>query len=202
MTFKTDFIDLANSPGPTGRGDCQWGWLDLVRPLFVGKTVLDVGAGLSRTKERLPDSIVTTQDPCAECGADLQCDIGEVEGKWDAIVCNDVIEHVREYGIFVRHLARLTRDYLFLTTPGAEATQNTSPFHFHEFMPWELVNLLEAAGFELERAWGQRWAGPVQFNGSEPANLLTGVVDLTLSDLLNDHFLHPIAVLMVLTNPL
>lgn len=201
MNTKPDFIDLASRPGAEGRGDCQYGWLDLVRPLFAGRTVLDVGAGLSTTKARMPDSIVTTQEPCAECGADLQCDIGQVEGKWDAIVCLDVIEHVRDYGRFVRHLARLTRHYLFLTTPGAEATGNTSQFHFHEFMPWELVNLLEAAGFDLEQVWGQRWAGPVQFNGSTPANLLTGVVELTWANLLHDHFLHPIAVLMVLTNP-
>jgi len=202
MTFKTDFIDLAYRPGSVGRGDCQHGWLDLIRPLFAGKTVLDVGAGLSTTKARLPDSIVTTQEPCVECWADLRCDIGLINGAWDALICTDVIEHVKDYGRFVRHLARLTRHYLFLTTPGAEATGNTSPFHFHEFMPWELLNLLEAAGFELQQAWGQRWAGPVQFNGSTPANLLTGVVELTRDNLLNDRFLHPIAVLMGLTKSL
>jgi hypothetical protein len=199
MIFKTDFLDLACRPGSVGRGDCQHGWLDLVRPLFVGKTVLDVGAGISTTKARLPGAIVTTQEPCAECGADLQCDIGQVEGKWDALICNDVIEHVKEYGRFVFHLARLTRQYLFLTTPGAEVTGNTSPFHFHEFMPWELVNLLEAAGFELDRAWGQRWAGPAEYKGSKPANLLTGVVELKRDDLLEYRFIHPIAVLMTVT---
>jgi len=196
QSVKPGFVDLAVKPGPDGRGDCQWGWLDRVRDLFMHRTVLDVGSGNSTTKERLPQSIVTTHEPCKECGADLQCDISEIEGQWDAVLCLDVIEHVKDYGRFAAHLSRLTRHWLFLTTPGAEVTGNTSVFHFHEFHPWEILQLLEAVGFTLDKAWAQWWSGPAVYNGSEPVNLLTGAVEVSRKELLTGKHLHPIALLL------
>lgn len=190
------FIDLAKRPGSDGRGDCQWGWLDRVRDLFLNRTVLDVGSGNSTTKERLPQSIVTTHEPCGECGADIQCDISEIEGQWDAVLCLDVIEHVKDYGRFASHLSRLSRHWLFLTTPGAEVTANKSPYHFHEFHPWEIIQLLEAVGFTLDKAWAQRWGGEALYDGCAPANLLTGVIEVSRGELLAAKHLHPIALLV------
>jgi len=196
QSVKPGFIDLAVRPGTDGRGDSQWGWLDYVRDIFIRKTVLDVGSGNSTTKARLPQSIVTTHEPCQECGADLQCDISEIKGQWDAVLCLDVIEHVKNYGRFAAHLSRLSRHWLFLTTPGVEVTGNTSVFHFHEFHPWEILQLLEAVGFTLGKAWTQRWAGLAIYDGITPVNLLTGVNEVSRVELCDGKYFHPLALLL------
>jgi hypothetical protein len=195
--MKTDFVDLAKQGGSTGRGDCQWGWYDYVRDAIKGMTVLDVGTGLSRIKERLPECKVTTHEASEQCPADIHGDLGQVPtGKYQVVTCFDVVEHVVDYGALAWNMARIASRYVFLTTPGRSVTLNSSPFHFNEFHPWELLQLLEATGLRLHTAWAQKWEGPAQYEGSTPLNLITGVIPVTRKELLMEPFLHPIALFM------
>jgi hypothetical protein len=195
--MKTNFTDLAKQGGRAGRNDCQWGWYDYVRPTFTGRTVLDVGTGLSKIKERFPEAQITTHEASEQCPADIHGDLGAVaSSSFDAVTCFDVIEHVVDYGMLAWNMARIARKWVFLTTPGRDVTLNTSPFHFYEFHPWEILNLFEATGMRLAQAWVQQWEGPAKFDGSTPANLLTGVIMAGRADLLAKPFLHPVALLM------
>lgn len=145
----------------------------------------------------MPEAIVTTHEACLECPADIHGDLAQVESSsFYMVTCFDVIEHVVDYGKLAFDMARIAQKFVFITTPGAEAAGNTSPYHFHEFHPWEILQLLEATGLSLEQAWGQQWAGPAQYENGAPANLLTGTIDLNRTNLLHGRFLHPIALLM------
>lgn len=152
MTNKPDFVDLAKVDGTSGREDYQRPWYPWIEPWVRELTVLDVGAGVSRSKEwACPNGAasVTTQDPCAWCGCDLSVDVHELVDKgmrWDAVTCLDVIEHVVDYGRFARALMRLANRRVLVTTPNVLVSQNLREYHYHEFMPDELVQLFEAAG--------------------------------------------------------
>jgi ubiquinone/menaquinone biosynthesis C-methylase UbiE len=194
--FKPDFFDLANTSTLDGRGDTQWGWYDWIREPFKGLTVLDVGTGLSKIKERLPECAITTHEAALGCPADIHGDLGSVESKsFDAVTCFDVIEHVMDYGLLAFNMARIARRYVFVTTPGGECTENKSPYHFHEFHPWELAQLFESAGMKTMQAWANQWDGPALYEGDRALNLLSGTDPFTRQQLLSVKFLHPVAVL-------
>ena len=198
MMFKPHFTDLAKQGGSTGRNDCQWGWYDYVRDTFKGLTLLDVGTGLSKIKERLPEATITTHEASEQCPADIHGDLGAVESKsFDVVTCFDVIEHVIDYGLLTMNMARIARRYVFVTTPGGECTENVSPFHFHEFHPWELVQLFEATGMKVGTAWANQWDGPARYQEDRALNLLTGTDPFTRQQLLEVRYLHPFSVLFV-----
>lgn len=194
--FKPDFVDLATTHDPDGRWDTQWGWYDYVRDIIKGLTLLDVGTGLSKIKERLPECAVTTHEVSEQCPADIHGDLARVEPKsFDVVTCFDVIEHVVQYGHLTWNMVRIARKYVFVTTPGVECTENKSPYHFHEFHPWELVQLFEAAGMKFDRAWANKWDGPARYSGANALNLLGGTDPFNRSELLAVRYLHPFAVL-------
>jgi hypothetical protein len=194
--FKPDFIDLAKTDSPDGRGDTQWGWYDYIREPFKGLSILDVGTGLSKIKTRLPECQVSTHEASTGCPANFHGDLGGIEDKsFDAVTCFDVIEHVVEYGRLVWNMARIARRYVFVTTPGLECTENKSVYHFHELHPWELVQLFEATGMRTMMAWANQWDGVARYSGDLAENLLTGTIPFTRADLLSRQYLHPYAVL-------
>lgn len=161
-TPKTNFIDLALQGGEYGRGDCQWGWYYVFKPVMAGKSILDVGTGISVIKQRLAEwgwgSTVFTHEACRDLPADLYGDLSEITSwGFDTVTCFDVIEHVKEYGRLVFDMARLARQYVVITTPGFEITKCTNPCHWHEFYPDELCQLLEASGMKFLACWGAEW---------------------------------------------
>lgn len=158
--MKADWIDLAHVAGECGRWDEQWAWYSLLSPLVVGRTVLDVGTGISRIKDMLVqyNCTVTTQDPCEECPVDTHEEINTITSKqYDTVTCLDVLEHIKDYGRMIYDMARISREYIFITTPGVEITKNLSVYHWHEFCQEELCQLLEAAGMEFMKGWGAKW---------------------------------------------
>lgn len=149
---KRDFTDVARLDQEDGRGDCQAAWHPWAASFAKGMTLLDVGSGVSHPQDMIPMGValVTTQDPCAWCKADITCDVSEIGDKWDVVTCFDVIEHVVDYGRFARHLARLASKRVIITTPGVQVTGNAHHYHYHEFLANEVVQLFEAAGMTLE----------------------------------------------------
>jgi hypothetical protein len=149
------FQDLANLPGIGGREPCQRGWHPWIAGFTKGLTVLDVGSGVSEIKGDLLESgtkSVERQDVCTWCPVDTHEPISSLAlrgCKWDVVTCLDVIEHIVDYGQFARDLVALSTLYVIITTPGAGVTQNQNVHHYHEFLPNELVQLIEAAGASL-----------------------------------------------------
>jgi hypothetical protein len=122
--------------------------------------------------------------------------LGAIASKaYDSVTCFDVIEHVVEYGRLAWNMARISRRYVFITTPGAECTENKSPYHFHELHPWELVQLFEATGMKAMAAWANQWEGVARYEGAIAQNLLTGTIPCTRDELLSKRYLHPCAVM-------
>jgi len=166
---RTDgFRDLAITPGVAGREPCQGFWHDWISGWTKGNTVLDVGSGVSSLKEDLLARgalTVTTQDPCGWCPVDEHHTLEEMarwRESWGIVTSTDVLEHIVDYGRWVRALVQLANKYVIITTPGVAVTHNVNVNHYHEFMPNEVVQLFEAAGVTLHAV--RFYRGPDDLN--------------------------------------
>jgi 2-polyprenyl-3-methyl-5-hydroxy-6-metoxy-1,4-benzoquinol methylase len=123
---RLDFRDLAQLPQLEGREPSQSMWHPWIARWATGKSVLDVGSGVSTLKRdllALGAASVTTQDPCAWCHCDVCDPIEDLRGPFDLVTCIDVTEHVVDYGSFAFHLAQLAVERVIITTPGVLVTR-------------------------------------------------------------------------------
>ena len=160
--MKTEFIDLAHRGGDAGREDTQWGWYGSFKEFFVDKTLLDVGTGVSKIKDRVKEfgwnTKVTTHEACKDVAADIYGDLTQLAtGSFQTVTCFDVIEHVKEYGRLVFNMARIATETLVITTPGVQLAKCGNPYHWHEFETDELCQLIEATGMIFIKAFGAEW---------------------------------------------
>lgn len=144
---KPAWFDLTTRGGSPGRGDHQAGWHQLIGSLFAGMTILDVGAGMGQSRERLAgrSNAVTLQDP-APVPVDLHDPISQLPGaSFDLVTCFDVIEHVAEDIEFLFHLERIAKRYVFLTTPNFNVSRAHNECHAREYDPPEFMALLRGS---------------------------------------------------------
>lgn len=141
---KTRWTDLALRGGSLGREDCQEGWHRLVAGMTLG-TILDVGSGLGKSKERI--SNLTTQDPAPDLvGIDVTDPVEKIpQGSYDCVTAFDVIEHVEDDLEFLRHLCRIARSSVFVTTPNEEVSKAANGCHCREYTPEEFLSLVKGA---------------------------------------------------------
>ena len=81
----------------------------------------------------------------------------------EAVVSLETIEHLESPLTFVNELWRVIRPggELLLSTPNADRSEGTNPYHLHEMTLAEVRAMLDQAGFHLEEIWGQHWGlGP------------------------------------------
>ncbi|MEK7705629.1 MAG: methyltransferase domain-containing protein [Myxococcota bacterium] len=124
-----------------GRGDLQAVWHVFAGEFFDGKTILDVGAAIGRSRERLSrggQNRVTLQDIDRSLMpyVDIVQDVRDIEGKWDVVTTFDVIEHAADPDEFLNQCARLARESVMFTTPSYHLY--TQPWHFK---PAEIIVL-------------------------------------------------------------
>lgn len=186
-----EFIDLALVGGEAGRTDDQWGWYGTFKKYMAEKTILDVGTGVSKIKKRTGEAgwncKITTHEACLELQADIYGSLDEVESSFfQTVTCFDVIEHVKDYGKLIYNIARISSEYVCITTPGAEITKCTNPYHWHEFLPAEICQLCEAAGLEFIEGWGAEWVAYP--NDPKPT------LSRTRDDFMNNVKLHPLGI--------
>ena len=178
------FRDLAVTPGVEGREPCQAGWHEWISGWTKGLTVLDVGSGVSSLKEDLlarGTKSVTTQDPCDWCQVDEHRTVEELawaSERWDVVTSLDVIEHIVDYGRWVRALSELSARWVIITTPGVAVTHNVNVNHYHEFLPNEIVQLFEAAGTKLYAVRFYRGPELLDAQGDAARKLATTVIDV------------------------
>jgi SAM-dependent methyltransferase len=135
-----------------GRAPTQIGWYRFAAQTIAhGRTVLDVGCGLGHGLAELRTTAATAMgqdlDPRLECNGIIIGDIDSIPDKsFDVVISIDVVEHVSEDAAFVRHLARVARYALFLTTPLSSYGRAIWPYHVREYRAKEFVNLMTPLG--------------------------------------------------------
>jgi SAM-dependent methyltransferase len=135
-----------------GRGPTQLGWYIFAASLLQGKTVLDVGCGLGHGLAILARSAhqVRGQDIDARLMSESNVVLGPLElipdKSFDIATCIDVVEHVEDDIAFIKQLARVAREALFLTTPNWTISRCVWPYHLREYTPREFAELLSRVG--------------------------------------------------------
>jgi 2-polyprenyl-3-methyl-5-hydroxy-6-metoxy-1,4-benzoquinol methylase len=115
-----------------------------VDTLVQGKRILDVGAGLGRSKERMTRNHVTTYEPSPYCRdyVDLCQPSLPTASRYDMVTAFEVLEHVDDDVGFLRSLDWIATHALFLTTPNWEILQCQSVHHYREYTHAEFAGLL------------------------------------------------------------
>lgn len=143
--MSKEFLDLAFIPGERGREDFQVFWQVMAGKLFTNYSILDVGAGLNFSKDRLSNNgsnWVITQDVAPDLSVDIRCPISFLRDNYFNVVTSfDVIEHIVDVNSFVDDLLRIANNFVFITTPNVLISKNQSQFHVREFTGQELIDL-------------------------------------------------------------
>ena len=81
------------------------------------------------------------------------------DGAFEIVVSFETLEHVRDPSGFLREIHRVLQPggRLLLSTPNADLSDGSNPYHLVEFAPEELRIALADAGFRVERSLGQNW---------------------------------------------
>lgn len=139
---KTIWRDLSELDGEEGREDCQRGWHEFVQATKEpDDTVLDVGAGLGKSKGRITNC--TTQDIAPKLAVDIVRPVSEIESKsYDIVTAFDVIEHVLHDVDFLKDLLGIARKWVFITTPNEIISRAMNGCHVREYTPEEFFDLL------------------------------------------------------------
>lgn len=139
-----DFIDLKDIGGAEGRGDGQFGWMLYFGKYFSNKSILDVGAGLGHSRERLSvnGNTVTLQDTAPDLPVDIKEDISTISSKsYDIVTCFDVIEHIPDDYNFLKKMHDISREGVVISTPNFMVTGCKNEYHIREYTPRELYDL-------------------------------------------------------------
>jgi 2-polyprenyl-3-methyl-5-hydroxy-6-metoxy-1,4-benzoquinol methylase len=129
-----------------GSRDLQAPWHNFFGKLFTDETILDVGAGMGKSKERLAtgNNIVTTQELNSNFKdmVDISTEVSKIKKKFSVVTAFEVLEHTEEYGMdkktFLKELKRLAKKYIVISTPNAIFI----PREWH-ITPQEFLDLLD-----------------------------------------------------------
>lgn len=115
--------------------------------LVVGKTVLDVGAGLGKSKARIRHNRVMTYDPSPHVAEHVDHSFLTplaLAGAtpFDVATAFEVIEHVEDDREFCATIDLLASQAVFLTTPNWEVARCQSADHYREYTHAEWEELI------------------------------------------------------------
>ncbi len=116
-----------------------------------GKRLLDVGAGECRYKKYFKKMVYKSQD--VKQNTDKTIDyVGEAKGKYDYILCTQVLEHLKEPEAAFKNFKRLLKPggKLFLTTNFIYQI-HMAPDDYWRFTEYGLRYLGKTAGFKIEK---------------------------------------------------
>lgn len=119
-----------------------------------GTTILDIGSGQGRIRERLDPQFaarLTCHDVDARLLAKGWVDVvgpQPPEGQWDFVTAFDVIEHVEDDKAFLEAMSSRAKLGIFLTTPNWLTTRcneakGGSTHHWREYLDTELLGLAQ-----------------------------------------------------------
>lgn len=133
-----------------GREPTQLGWYDFAESRIDGKlNFLDVGCGNGKgldTLARRGRFALGIEVDRRLAGIHPRSIIAEAReippGYADVVTAIDVIEHVVEDLVFLKHLRRIARRLVVITTPNRSQTGCTHPYHCREFTLAEFATRL------------------------------------------------------------
>lgn len=135
-----------------------------------GMLVLDAGAGTSPYRKLFRHARYEAAD-FAELGTqyaplDYVCDLTDIpveDGRFDRVLCNQVLEHLPDPGRALRELHRVLRPggRMFLSAP-LFYEEHQQPYDFYRYTQYSLRRLAEEAGFDVVRIeWLEGYLGTV-----------------------------------------
>ncbi|MCX6702772.1 MAG: class I SAM-dependent methyltransferase [Candidatus Wolfebacteria bacterium] len=129
---------------------------DRVKEWIKEKNILDIGAGDGRITSFLGAQGIDNEPEAVrlarEKGVDVVLGDGYhlpfKDGEFEAVFMGDVLEHFEFPREVLQEARRVLKSYLYLATP--EKGTNNDKFHYQEWTPRELKELVENEGFILE----------------------------------------------------
>lgn len=129
---------------------------DRVKEWIKERNVLDVGAGDGKITSLLGARGVDNEPEAVRLAREKGVDVVLGDGyhlpfkdnEFEAVFMGDVLEHFEFPREALREAKRVLRTYLYLATP--EKGTNNDKFHYQEWTPPELKELVESEGFALE----------------------------------------------------
>jgi len=160
---------IRHSPAPRIRRNKIVSWLSVLSP----KTVLDVGCGngefLLDVHQSMPDVKLTGADISSaiidsnrirtSAAEFFKVDLNAENppGRYDAVVCMEVIEHCADYKAALQRLAAMTEKWLIVTVPcGPVFEIDRRVGHIRHFKPKEIAEVLAKEGLHVVKleSWG------------------------------------------------
>jgi len=116
-----------------------------------GKRLLDVGAGECKYKKHFKNLVYKSQDVKQNTYKTIDY-VGEVKGKYDYILCTQVLEHLRQPEAAFKDFKRLLKPggKLFLTTNFIYQI-HMEPDDYWRFTEYGLKYLGKTVGFKIEK---------------------------------------------------
>lgn len=146
-----------------------------------GSLVLDAGAGDCRYGQFFTSHRYESADLCTVDKAygelTYTCDLAQIpveDGRFDAVLCTQVLEHVPEPESVLRELNRVLTPggLLFLTVPLFYA-EHEVPYDYQRFTRYGLERLLPLTGFAIERLdWLEGYLGTLSYQVKSAAAAL------------------------------
>ncbi len=121
---------------------------------YRGRTLVDIGCGWKPYRPFLDHlERYVGIDITAQRAADIVASADRIplsDGVADAVLCTEVIEHMRDPAALCRELARVARpNTTLLITAPMSWNLHYEPHDYYRFTPYGLAHLLEEAGFEV-----------------------------------------------------
>lgn len=151
-------------------------WLaDTIRP-WLGQEVLEIGAGMGNlTQKLMPRDHYTASDidplhldylrnfyshnqrvNVAKIDLEQEEDFAGLDGRFDTVVCLNVVEHVENDALALRNIFRTLRPggaacILVPRGPRLYGTLDEALGHFRRYTAAQLANKMKEAGFEIDK---------------------------------------------------
>jgi ubiquinone/menaquinone biosynthesis C-methylase UbiE len=130
--------------------------VDRVKDWVKESNCLDVGAGDGKITHTLGIKGVDDEPEAVRLAQEMGADVvlGDAyklpykDEEFDAVFMGDVLEHFEFPRRALQETRRIIKKYIYLVTP--EKGTNDDKFHYEEWTPEELKELVESEGFALE----------------------------------------------------
>lgn len=144
---------LTTIRGVEGRADNKGGWHKWFDQSFwtEGWSVVDIGSGLGRIKERVRN--VVTSDCFPGCEDFVDMPFGTIYGMphsvYDYVTAFGVISHIKSDIEFLEHCCAVAKKGVFITAPNYLVSECNYEYHYREYLPQQFVQLCEQMPIKL-----------------------------------------------------